>query len=250
MSTEFAIFMAKQDNSFYPLRFMSADFFVPYWKCFIPNPVDPAHVHKAQLAARASGDYSMANHEIYWNIDHSEKHALATWDLFDKLTGSISPEPLRHIRTMAIQLAVSTEESASTDYVMNLMTRLSHDREFRSAVGCSDADADVIAAANENSTATLVDIDEVIDGWLASKTSWDLRLKAQTPDLEESVALIFAMAYGPRTALPRIQQNLRDLLETDAAYRSFIVRFERVFKRSLSETIMITFPVVLRLQGA
>lgn len=245
MSTEFAADMAKSDQTFYPLRLWSADFFVPHWGVFLPAPLEKAHVDTVQQAARASVDFSMGDEEVYWNIDMSERHALATWRIFDDRTKAIPKETLGQIRYMGIQLTASAEESSAADYALNLMVRLSKDMELRVALGCSDDDADLMAAAQEDADADLLDLPELRAGWLRSKTPWDLKLRSQTPDLPESAYVIFSMAYGPRTALPLVCRNLRDLSENGERYKAFLRRFEKMFRRSITPGMRIGLPGLL-----
>jgi hypothetical protein len=247
MTTNFTTLMSKQKHSFYPLRFMASDFFVPYWRCFIPVELDPAEVRIVQEAARAAVDFSMGDEEVYWLIDFSEDRALATWSLFASRTRALRPETLEHVKVLALQLALSSDETDSADYLLNLITRLRFDEALRRDLAYSDRDANILGAAYESAGDVLVDMGKIKQDWLHSTSDWDLRLKSQTPDLPESVSVIFSMAYSPRTELPLLRVNLRTLLENEQDHRTFLSRLKEAFDRSLSEGIKVKFPALLEI---
>lgn len=247
MNNNFATLMSKQENSYYPLRFMASDFFVPYWRCFLAVELAPEEVRVVQEAARAAVAHSMGSEEIYWLIDFSEDNALTTWRLFVDRIKPLRSETLDHVRMLALQLAVSADETSSADYLLNLITRLRFDRTFRSGLGYSDWDADILGAAYERAGDATLHMSKIEQDWLQSRSSWDLRLKMQTPDLPESVRVIFSMAYGPKTELPLILANLRTLLENDPEHRAFLSRLKEAFNRSLSEGIELKFPALLEI---
>lgn len=246
MNVDFAALMSRHENAFYPLRLMSSDFFVPYWRCFIPADLAAEHVRIAQDAARRCVDYAMRDEEVYWAIDLSEENALATWRMFVELTAALPPEPMEHVKMLAVQIAVSSEESDSADFLENHIARVRLDHAYRRVVGCSDGDADVLDAAYERADESFLSMSEIKDAWLDHSSPWDLHLKSQTPDFPESAAVIFSMAYGARTILPLLRANLRTVLETESEYRAFVDRLERSFTRALSPNMDVKFPALLR----
>ncbi len=245
MTTEFATTVAGDRHAQQPLRFLAADFFVPYWRNIVAGDTDAEAVRTTQEAARAAVDLAMGGEPIYWNIDFSEEHALRTWRLFDARTKGLAPEALGHVRALCVQLLATPAESIAADELLGLVTRMRHDWTFRASIGCTSDDMDVLGAAYESSRSDFVSIPDVTERWLESDTPWDVRLRSQTPDLPEHVAGIFASAYGPRTALPLFRQNLRQLLGDEEAYRSFVKRLQRVFDRSQSPQVKVPFPALL-----
>ncbi len=246
MTTEFAATIAGDKHAQQPLRFLAADFFVPYWRHVLAGEIDAASVRTAQEAARACVDLSMGGEAIYWNIDFSVANALRTWRLFDARTKGLAPEPLGHVQALCLQLLATPQESVSADALLSLVPRLRHDWSFRGTLGYPADDADVLGAAYEGPRTDFVSIPDLTERWLESETPWDLRLKSHTPDLPEFVVTIFGTAYGPRTALPLFRQNLRALLGTEDAYRAFVKRLQRTFERAQSPEVKVAFPVLLR----
>lgn len=245
MTTEFAAAIAGDRHAQQPLRFLAADFFVPYWRHVLPGDIDAASVRTTQEAARASVDLSMGGEAIYWDIDFSEAAALRTWRLFDARTKGLAPEALGHVHALCLQLLATPQESIAADELLGLVTRLRNDWTFRASVGCTAADGDVLGAAYESSRGDFVSIPDLTERWLESDTPWDVRLRSHTPDLPEFVAGIFGSAYGPRTALPLFRQNLRELLGSEEAYRSFVKRLQKVFERAQSPQVKVKFPALL-----
>jgi hypothetical protein len=238
--------MAKNDQSFYPLRVLASDFFVPYWKHFLSSfVIAPEHCAVIQSAARDAVDLMMDGEEEYWNIDFSEPNAKRVWLAFEKRVSGLPADTYSALQTLILQLAVSPDESTSADYLLNLITRLRFDSVFRDALEFSDADAALLDCAYEFSDEGPLSMHDVQQQWLQSDTLWDKKLQHQTPDLPESVAVIFSMAYEPKTNLPLIKSNLREVLEVEERYTAFVLRLEGVFAASLSENVEIKFPKIM-----
>lgn len=246
MTIQLAASMARNDHAYYPLRFLSSAFFVKYWRMFIPMSLDGDQIRAVQDAARNCVDYSMQGENIYWNISFDEATALATWQLFERLTKTLPEDVLAQVRSLCVQLAVSKEETDSADYLLNLITRLRRDVRFRESVRYSDDDAAVLDAAYEYVADDLVDMMELRDAWLQSDDPWDKKLRSQTPDLPESIWVIFTGAYEPRTNLPLVLENLRLLLPAEQDFRAFVHRLELAFTRSLSENVVVKFPMLMK----
>jgi hypothetical protein len=245
MSTEFAALVAKKWGAQQPLRFLAADFFLPYWQYFLPGELDAASVRTTQEAARACVELAMGDETNYWEIDLSEENALRTWRLFDERTKVLPPEQLEHVRAMCWKLLATSEDSVSADELLSLITRLRNDWSFRGSLGYPSADVDILDAACERPRGGFLSMHDITEGWLASRTPWDARLRSHTPDLKESVAMIFAIAYGPNAALPLLRQNLRAVLKDESAYRAFVKRLEQAFDRAQSPQVKVKFPAVL-----
>jgi hypothetical protein len=188
----------------------------------------------------------MQGEEEYWHISFAEEDALKTWQLFEHLTQSLPKDVLTQVHSLCLQVAVSAEESTNVDYLLNLITRLRFNLEFRHEVGYSDADAAILEAVYESTAEDAIDTYELQAKWLRSRDPWDEKLRSQTPDLPESVCIIFSTAYGPRTNLPLIKENLRVLLESESDYQSFISRLEVSFNLSRSENVLVQFPIAMK----
>jgi hypothetical protein len=247
MTKNFSEVMAADDHSYYPLRFMSSEFFLPYWKYFWSSEIDEKYVRIIQATARECVDYFMQGEDEYWLISFAEEDTIKTWQLFEKLIRDLPEDIQRQVQSLCLQVAVSADESANVDYLLNLMTRLRLDVDFRHSVGYSDADATVLDAVYESTAEDAIDTYELQEKWLNSRDPWDEKLRSQTPDLPESVCIIFSTAYGPRTNLPLIQENLKLLLENESDYQSFISRLEASFDRSRSENVLVQFPMAMRI---
>lgn len=245
MSTDFVTTMSKEERSFAPLRFMAADHFTPYWRCFLPAPLAPDEVRVVQEAARAAVDRFMEGEESFWLIDFSHQNTLATWRLFADRTSSLRPEAKEAVEALSQNLAVSAEETRCCDYFLSVVTRLRYRAEVREELGYSKQDAHVLDAAYERAGDAVVDMGRIQKEWLASTSPWDVRLKAQTSDLPESVHVIFTMAYRPRTELPLLLANLRTLLD-EPERRAFLARLTEAWKRSLSPDMMMELPPTLQ----
>jgi hypothetical protein len=247
MKSNFAQVLSELDNSFYPLRFMASDFFTTYWVKFA-DPVPSPFVEIIQNAARKSVDYFMNGEEIYWNINFEEVAALKAWELFVKQTDQVPDEVMRSVHSLALQLAGSPSDSDNSDYFINLVTRLSHDTDFSEFYKYPAYDIEVLSAVMESSSEDLLDLFQVKTGWLASNTAWDKKLRSQTPDLLESVYIIFFSAYNSRSTVPLIQRNLISLMGNSQDYRDFIHRLNSVFENSLKDlNPRIKFPKIFLL---
>jgi hypothetical protein len=246
MNIDLPSVMAKSDQSFYPLRVLASDFFVPYWKHFLSSfVIAPEHCAVIQSAARDAVDFMMDGEEEYWNIDFSEPNAKRVWLAFERQVSGLPVDTYSALQTLILQLAVSPDESTSADYLLNLITRLRFDSVFRDALEFSDADAALLDCAYEFSDEAPLNMHDVQQQWLQSETLWDKKLQHQTPDLPESVAVIFSMAYEPKTNLPLIKSNLRGVLENEGLYTAFALRLEQAFAESLSENVEIEFPKIM-----
>jgi hypothetical protein len=245
MTANFPETMSIEDHSYYPLRFMASEFFLPYWRCFLSSAIDDGFVRTIQAAARQCVDYFMQGEEEYWLISFAEEDALKTWRLFEQLTQNLPNDVLKQVQSLCLQVAVSTEESTNVDYLLNLISRLRFNMAFRRSVGYSDADAAILDAVYESTAEDAIDTYELQEKWLRSRDPWDEKLRSQTPDLPESVCIIFSAAYGPRTNLPLIQKNLRLLLDSEPDYQSFVARLEAGFNHSRSENVLVQFPMAM-----
>ncbi len=246
MNLSFSEILSKTENAYYPLRLIASDFFVPYWNAFTQE-IPEQYIPIIQKAARECVEYFMNGEEIYWHINFEEKNALNTWRLFEKLTLPLPSDIQILTRSLALQLAVSPEESDSADYFLNLLTRLRFDSEYRKSLNYSDKDADVLNAAYEYNSEDLIDLGGLKEGWLASQSEWDIKLKAQTPDLPESVYVIFSFAYNPKSNLPLVHDNLHAILDEPGEYQNFIDGLENAFKKSLGHNPDIRFPQLLKI---
>lgn len=246
MSTEFAAEMASQKRALQPLRVLASDFFAPYWKHIVPGDLTASEIQIVKEAARAAVDLSMGGESEYWQIDLSPASALRAWRLFDQRTKGLSEAALGIVRSLALQLLASHEENVAADELLGFVTRVAHQWDVRGALGVTAEDADILAAAHEGPRGEFLDMYDLTEEYLASESPWDRKLRSQTPDLPEHVATIFGAAYGPRAALPLFRRNLRDLLETEALYRSFIKRLERAYERSQADhEVKVKFPAML-----
>lgn len=246
MVNKFAQKISVKDNAYYPLQFLASDFFVPYWNCFIP-PIPDKFIPEIQKAARACVDYFMDNEEIYWLVSFEEKHALKTWELFEKQISGLSKDIIELVHHLSFQIAVPEEESDSADYFIGLVTRLRFDGSYRRELNYRNEDKNILDAIYEYSADKFIDLDGIKNNWLDSGSFWDNKLKSQTPDLLESVYVIFSFAYNPNSCLILLHNNLHLILDTEETYHAFIDRLEAAFVASLPSGTKIEFPRLMKI---
>ena len=246
MKPDFVALMAKNDQTYYPLRFMSSEFFLTYWKTFIPMDWEQKETDSIQNAARQSVDYAMYGETIYWLISFDEATALKSWQLFQSRLSGLSDDIWKAIQALCRQIASPKEEQYNANHVIELMTRLRFDSTYRNAFAYPAQDALLLDAAYEyDSQDWTDDLLSIKEGFLASQEPWDQKLRSQTPDLPESIWLIFSEAYNARTNLLTIQRNLKLLLKNQADYQLFISRLHTIFEKTAPQNAGIQFPTLL-----
>lgn len=245
MAKNFIQIISSKDNAYYPLQFMASDFFVSYWRCFIP-PIPDSFIPEIQKAARVCVDYFMDYEEIYWLVSFEQNHVFKTWEFFEKQISSLPADVIELVHHLSLQIAIPEEESDSADFFIGLITRLRFDFAYRREVNYYDEDVDILDAAYEYSIDELFNLDDVKNDWLDSNSSWDKKLKSQTPDLPESVYVIFSMAYNPNSCLVLLHKNLHLILDTTESYNGFIDRLEKIFTASLPDGAEIEFPRLMK----
>jgi hypothetical protein len=247
MISNFVKSMSANDRPYDALRFLASDFFRGYWKYFSCGDISEEYSQIVQSAARECNDYFMDDESIFWNISFSTHDTAKTWNLYQQRTSKLPEKILDAAHSLIVQISVSADESTNADYLLNLMTRIRADEFFREEVDITHEDAEILDCVYEINTEPYLDLYEVRQKWLLPQSNWDEKLKAQTPDLPESLAVIFSMAYEPRTNLPIIKTNLLQILESREQYDQFVQRLEKAFYRSRSEVLAVQFPELMKL---
>jgi hypothetical protein len=232
-------------DAYDPLRFMASDFFVSYWNYFAPLIPDQ-FTSEIQKAARICVDHFMDQEEIFWLISFEEKYILKTWELFEKQISNLPRDVIELTHHLSLQIMVPEEESNSADFFIGLINRLRFDYSYRKKMNYRDEDANILDAAYEYSADKLLDLGDIKDDWLDANSFWDKKLKSQTPDLPESIYVIFSTAYNPNSCLVQLHDNFHLLLNTMEIYNNFINRLEKVFIAELPNEAKIEFPRLMR----
>jgi len=245
MKENFFISMGKSDCSYDPLRFLSSDYFQKYWTVFIPDVLNDTNIQLVQEAARRAVDDFMYWETIYWNTSFDRKKSTRIWLNFAKSIDVLSEEKKEAVYDLCLQFVISKIDKKSIDYTLELITSLCFDELFYKSVEYLDTDKAILNATYEYNVDKWIDNTtwwELEEEFLTSTSLWDIKLREQTPDLPESISVIFSSAYETRTVLPTIKRNLKLILTDNNSYNEFVARLKDVFQRSLSGTTGITFP--------
>lgn len=242
MNEKFCKMMAADDHSYYPLRFLASTYFVRHWSLFADCLDYKEDLALVQRAARECVDILMGGEEIYWNVSFEFLFAYSVWSHFDKMISGLTPEKAEEVRIFCIHLAASREAVDGAEFFMNVVNRLRLDREVRALIKYSDYDGALLDIAYEQPGSDYIDMQDVKDEFLNSSDEWDRKLMAQTPDLPESVWVIFAGAYEVAVGLARLRRNLQLLLPDRAAYMVFMKRLKIAFDQLMPVAAVIQFP--------
>ena len=206
--------IAKDNHCYDPIRYLSSSYFSSTWNFFLDFQPKNNKFKEVQDAARGCINLMMNGEPIYWNIDFSEEHATKVWRLFfDGLTSCTSAE-LLSLQRMSKILAVNKNWIDSIEFFINFASRVKIDDSFRSSVDISILDCEILEIAYENVETSIINRFKIRDNWLSSTDNWDMKLKQQTPDLPESIYLIFIAAYESSQQFPSLMKNI-DILIPD-----------------------------------
>jgi hypothetical protein len=231
-------------SSFNALRVIAADFFVPHWSLLTHDAYEQAEVASSQLAAREAVARMMESEVEYWEIDFSREQLQRVWQGFDARLHTDGGGLLAaKARKLAMALMPAESVVASADHLISTASRLASDEPFRTSVGYPQADAITLAAAIESSDAHPVELEDLYEGWKASRTEWDLRLMAQTPDFPESLATVMSSALSGNTSAALFDANLSVLIDNADERRAFIQRLQLVFHLAAPPDSQLTFPL-------
>jgi hypothetical protein len=235
--------IAKDNHCYDPIRYLSSSYFSSTWNFFLDFQPQNHKFKRIQDAARSCIDLMMNGESVYWNIDFSEEHATKVWRLFFDGLKSCTSTELLSIQKMSKTLAVNKNWIDSIEFFINLASRVRRDAKFRSSINISISDYEILEIAYESIEISIIDRFKIRDNWLLSTDDWDMKLKQQTPDLPESVYLIFIAAYESNQQFPSLIKNIDILIPDDLARRDFFRRLKISFDLAKPNGSNILFPI-------
>lgn len=207
----------KKDQMFdrYAL-FVSADFFVDYWRLLVGRTFSESSISIIQTAGRTAVSAFMGNESIYWNIDFSPERHERSANLFLNAVKVLPDSDHLNEETLRCNFCEDDQEQANAGFALTFLHRLSNDRQFRKEAGISIRDASVVAACLPSLTDYEINTYQVKRDWLQSMSKWDEKIRGFTPDLPEYVALDFVNACQKAIELPSFMDNLASLVASEA----------------------------------
>jgi len=225
--------------------FVSAEFFVDYWKLLAGSSFSASAVSTIQVTGRAAVADFMGDESTYWNIDFSPERHERSLALFLNAVRVLHDRDRTNEEVLRRNFCEDEQEQTNAAFALGFLHRISNDLDFRLEAGISIPDANIVAACLPSAADYDLDTYQVKIDWLRSKSKWDEKIRGLTSDVPEYVALNFANACRKAIVLPSFMDNLTTLLEPEVRF-ALLKRLSESMERQFPRGSELTVPLVMR----
>lgn len=225
------------------VMFVSADFFVNFWKVLVGTAPGRTVIEQIQSAGRIVVTDFVGVEDVYWNIDFSMERQAASERLYFKSLQLKTAGDARFEEALRGLFSGEHLEQVSADFAMSFIYRVVNDLQFRAGSGISESDASILGACLPNEAEEL-DSQSMIANWLRADSRWDMWVRSLTPDVPDYVVSVFLGVRRQSFQLPTLIENLRLVLEPDQ-FPEMVGRIQRHLIAALATQPNLKVPSAL-----